>query len=223
MINSVLTGFAFGAFHVVGGVDHLVSIAPNAMTKPKVALRDGLAWGLGHSAGVILLASLALLAKDLVDIDQLSTFAEFVVGITLLVVGGFAIRTSLGLNIHRHGHIHGTRKEHRHLHLHFLGKKFHGRHTHAATGLGLLHGMAGASHLFAIFPALALPFSEAIFYMSAYLVGSIIAMGSFVLGISYTTMKAGKTISPILMGAVGGISIVTGCFWLHNSPILNSI
>tara|TARA_Y100001968_G_C19451898_1_gene769268 strand:+ start:5304 stop:5972 length:669 start_codon:yes stop_codon:yes gene_type:complete len=220
MLNSVLTGFAFGAFHVLGGVDHLVAMAPNAINKPKFALRDGLAWGLGHSVGVLILASLAVLAKDLVDIQELSTFAEFVVGITLLLVGVFAIRTSLGLSIHKHKHNHGSRKQHQHLHLHFLGRKIHGPHTHAATGLGLIHGMAGASHLLAVFPALALPFLGAIAYMVAYLLGSIFAMSSVVMGISYTSMKAGSKTSPLLMGGVGGLSIATGCFWLHQSPVL---
>tara|TARA_Y100001968_G_scaffold320539_1_gene353602 strand:- start:1101 stop:1769 length:669 start_codon:yes stop_codon:yes gene_type:complete len=220
MINSVLTGFAFGALHVIGGVDHLVAMAPNAMSKPKSALRNGLAWGVGHSAGVIFLATLAVLAKDLVDIDEVSTFAEFIVGITLLLVGGFAIKTALGLSIHRHHHNHGSNEEHHHLHLHFLGRKIHGRHTHAATGLGMIHGMAGASHLLAILPALALPLTGAISYMVSYLLGSIFAMTSVVLGISYTTRRVGNKLSPVLLGGVGGLSIATGFFWLHQSPIL---
>ena len=221
MLNSVLTGFALGAFHVIGGVDHLVAMAPNAFRKPKIALRDGLAWGLGHSTGVIFLASLALLAKDLVDIKEVSTFAEFIVGITLLVIGVFAIRASLGLNIHKHKHNHGIENEHQHLHLHFLGQKLHGRHTHAATGLGVIHGMAGGSHLLGILPALALPVQGAIAYMASYLLGSIFAMGTVVLGVSYTTMRVGKKVSPILMGIVGGLSVATGFFWIQQSPMLN--
>ena len=166
------------------------------------------------------MASLALLAKDLVDIHEISTWAEFFVGITLLLVGGFAIRTSLGFSIHKHNHAHGINKEHQHLHFHVLGRKIHGRHTHAATGLGVIHGMAGASHFLGVLPALALPIPGAITYMLSYLVGSMFAMSSVVLGISYTTMKVGQKISPVLMGGVGGLSIATGFFWLQKSPFI---
>ncbi len=221
MLISILTGFTAGAIHVVGGADHLVAMAPSAMNKPRLALRDGLAWGLGHSTGVLCLASVALLAKDFINIDRLSAFAEFTVGITLLVVGFLAIRTSLGLNIHMHNHNHGANNEHQHYHFHWLGKRVHSRHTHAATGLGVIHGMAGASHLLAAIPALALPTTGAIAYMASYLLGSIAAMGAVVLGLSLTAMKAGRRISPLLMGFAGGLSIATGFFWLHSSPILS--
>ena len=222
MLISIFTGFTAGAVHVIAGADHLVAIAPNAMQKPKVAIKDGLAWGLGHSTGVLLLASIAVLAKDLVYINKLSSFAEFLVGITLLIIGVLAIRTAFGLNIHMHNHNHGNASVHKHFHMHLLGRKLHKRHTHAATGLGILHGVAGASHLLAVIPALALPTKlGAIAYMAAYLFGSVAAMSSVVLGISLTTKKAGRKISPLLMGGAGGLSIVTGFFWLQKSPLLS--
>ena len=218
MLISIFTGFAAGALHVVGGADHLVAMAPNAIKKPKIALKNGLAWGIGHSAGVIFLASIAVFAKDLINIDKLSSYAEFTVGITLLIVGVFAIRSSLGVNIHMHNHNHGVEGiNHKHIHLHLLGEKLHRRHTHAVTSLGLLHGMAGASHLLAVIPALALPPFSAFIYLAAYLLGSVFAMGSVVLGISITSIKAGGKISPLLMGFTGGLSIVTGFFWLHKT------
>ena len=217
MIISILTGFAAGAIHVIGGADHLVAMAPNAMKKPKLAVRDGLAWGVGHSTGVLILSSIAILAKDLVNIERLSSFAEFFVGIALLVVGVLAIRTALGFDIHMHNHHHGVGGEHKHLHLHLLGRKFHARHTHAATGLGILHGMAGASHLLAVIPALALPVMGAVSYMAAYLLGSIVAMTSVLIGISMATFRSGQRISPLIMGSAGGLSVSLGFFWLQKT------
>lgn len=217
MIISILTGFAAGAIHVIGGADHLVAMAPNAMKKPRLAIRDGLAWGIGHSTGVLILSFMAILAKDLINIERLSSFAEFFVGIALLVVGFLAIRSSLGFDIHMHDHHHGSGAEHKHLHFHLLGRKFHGRHTHAATGLGVLHGMAGASHLVAVIPALALPTMGAVAYMVAYLLGSIVAMSSVVFGISIATLRSGKGISPLIMGSAGGLSVSLGFFWLQKT------
>ena len=84
-----------------------------------------------------------------------------------------------------HQHMHGEEMPHKHFHFHSLGNKFHRSHTHAATGLGVLHGFAGASHLVAIIPALALPLFGALVYLFAYLLGSVFAMGCVVLGISF--------------------------------------
>ena len=221
MLISLLTGFAAGAIHVVGGADHMVAMAPSAIRKPQFALKNGLAWGFGHSAGVLILSILGILAKDLINIDLMSSYAEFLVGISLLIVGIIAIRTSLRVNIHMHQHMHGEETPHKHFHFHSLGNKFNRSHTHAATGLGVLHGFAGASHLMAIIPALALPLLGALAYLFAYLIGSVFAMGCVVLGISFAANKANKMFYPFLMRSIGGLSIVTGIFWLQKTSIIN--
>ncbi len=220
MLISTLTGFAAGAVHVVSGADHMVAMAPSAIRKPRVALKDGLAWGVGHSAGVLTLSMLGILAKDLINIELMSSYSEFLVGISLLIVGFSAIRTSLRVNIHTHQHMHGEETQHKHFHFHSLGNKLHRSHTHAATGLGVLHGFAGASHLVAIIPALALPLFGAVAYLIAYLLGSVFAMGCVVLGISFAANKANKMFYPFLMRSIGGLSIVTGIFWLQKTSII---
>ena len=219
MLISVLTGFAAGAVHVVSGADHMVAMAPSAIQKPRLALMDGLGWGVGHSMGVLILSLLGILAKDFINIELMSSYAEFLVGISLLAVGLLAIRTSFRLNIHMHEHMHGEVKPHKHFHFHSLGKKIHRSHKHAATGLGVLHGFAGASHLVAIIPALALPLVGAIMYLFAYLIGSIFAMGCVVLGISFAVNKANKMFYPFLMRSIGGLSIITGVFWIQKISI----
>ena len=220
MLISILTGFTAGAVHVVSGADHMVLMAPSSLQKPKVALKNGLAWGLGHSIGVIFLSICAIMAKDLINIERMSSFAEFFVGISLLFVGLLAIRTSLRLNIHMHNHTHKDGMPHKHVHFHSLGNKIHGRHSHAATGLGILHGFAGASHLIAVIPALALPLIGALAYLFSYLIGSVFAMGCVVLGISFAANKANKMFYPFLMRLTGGLSIVTGLFWLQKTSTI---
>ena len=220
MLISTLTGFAAGAVHVVSGADHMVAMAPSAIRKPRLALRDGLAWGVGHSAGVLILSIVGILAKDLINIELMSSYSEFLVGISLLIVGILAIRTSMRVNIHMHQHMHGEETPHKHFHFHSRGNKIHRSHTHAATGLGVLHGFAGASHLVAIIPALALPLVGAMAYLFAYLLGSVFAMGCVVLGISFAANKANKMFYPFLMRSIGGLSIGTGIFWLQKTSIL---
>ena len=117
MLFSILTGFGLGALHVVRGPDHLVAMAPNIFQKPRLALKNGLAWGLGHSAGVLLLSFAAMLVKDFVQIEWMSNLAELFVGIFLLIVGILTVKTSFGLRIHTHTHNHENGSKHQHVHL----------------------------------------------------------------------------------------------------------
>ena len=73
MLISIITGIAAGSIHVVGGVDHLVAMAPLAIRNPRIAFRNGMSWGVGHSAGVLLLSSIAILLKDLAHIEKMSS------------------------------------------------------------------------------------------------------------------------------------------------------
>ena len=215
MLISILTGIAAGALHVVGGVDHLVAMAPSGVRQPKQALRNGLAWGLGHSMGVLILSSIAILVKDFANIERISSFAEICVGVSLLVVGGFAINSAFGLNIHSHRHNHRQGMIHDHIHIHFRGRKKHLVHHHASTSLGFLHGLAGASHFLAVIPALALPPLGAIAYMFSYFLGSFLSMGLFLFALSLACFKIGSRALPSLIGMTGVLSISTGVFWLQ--------
>ena len=217
MLISVLTGFAAGAVHVVGGADHLVAMAPFSLRKPWPAMRAGLAWGAGHSTGVVVLALVAIAFKDLAHIEAMSAWAEFLVGVALLVVGVLAVRTAFGLELHSHEHHHDDDQPHQHLHLHVRGQSNHRRHAHAASGLGLLHGLAGASHLLAVIPALALPPLAAVGYLVAYLCGSIGAMLAVVAVVSLLTFRSGARLLPWLVGSTGALSILTGTIWLQKT------
>ena len=223
MLIPVLTGLAAGAVHVVGGADHLVAMAPFSLNRPLAACRSALAWGAGHSAGVIVLALFAIGIKDLAHVEAMSSWAEFLVGVALLVVGALAVRTAFGLELHSHQHHHQDHDHgqghasHQHLHLHVRGQSNHRRHAHAASGLGLLHGLAGASHLLAVIPALALPAHAAAGYLIAYLVGSIGAMFSVVAAVSLLTQRSGARLLPFLVGGTGALSIVTGAIWLQKT------
>lgn len=209
---------AAGAVHVVGGADHLVAMAPFSLNRPLLALRSALAWGAGHSVGVVALALIAIGVKDLAHIEAMSSWAELLVGVALLVVGVLAIRTAFGLELHSHEHRHADDiSSHRHLHLHVRGQSNHSRHAHAASGLGLLHGLAGASHLLAVIPALALPPHAALGYLIAYLCGSIGAMLAVVFLVSLVAKRGGIGLLPFLVGGTGALSIVTGAFWLHKT------
>ena len=213
----VLTGFAAGTIHVITGLDHMIAIAPTCIEKPQKAIANGLKWGFGHSVGVIYLGLISIAIKDITHVDRISNFAELSVGIALFIVGVKAIKSSFGLNIHVHKHTHPEGSQHEHIHFHLRGQKKHSYHSHATTNWGILHGFAGASHLIAILPALALPPIIALLYFVFYLIGSTIAMSMAVLAISIFSSRANFRSTSLFMGMIGGLSIATGVFWIGQS------
>ena len=214
----ILTGLIAGFIHVVSGADHLIAMAPSSITRPKQALRNSYSWSLGHSSGVVILAILGIFIKDIASINKFSHFAEFLVGISLLIVGVYAIKSYFNLRIHYHSHEHNNGISHQHMHIHGKNfKRYNNHHSHALTGLGLLHGFAGGSHLLAILPALALPIPNALAYLSAYLIGSFISMNLFTVFISFTTLNAGQKFIKRLIAFAGGLSFCMGLFWVQKS------
>ena len=213
----ILTGTIAGFVHVVSGADHLIAMTPAAINNPKKALKNSFSWGLGHSSGVLLLACLAIFIKDLTPLNKFSSIAEFLVGISLLIIGVFAIKNSFQLSLHSHSHKHENGIAHRHLHFHVKEQKNNNKHSHALTGLGLLHGIAGGSHFLAILPALALPLTSACFYLISYLIGSLISMNLFTCLISFTTLNASQKFIKRLIAFAGGLSFSFGLFWIQRS------
>ena len=212
----ILTGLVAGFVHVVSGADHLIAMAPAAINNPQKALKNSFSWGLGHSSGVLLLAFLAIFIKDITPLNKFTNIAEFLVGISLLIVGVFAIKNSFQLSIHSHSHKHENGIAHRHYHFHVKEQK-NNKHSHALTGLGLLHGIAGGSHFLAVLPALALPLTSACLYLIAYLIGSLISMNLFTFLISFTTFKASQKFIKRLIAVAGGLSFSLGLFWIQRS------
>ena len=216
----IFTGVAAGFVHVMSGADHLIAMAPSAINSPKKALKNGFSWGLGHSSGVLLLAFLAIFIKDITPLNKFSNIAEFLVGISLLIVGVFAIKNSFQLSIHSHSHKHENGFAHRHYHFHTKEQKNNNKHSHALTGLGLLHGIAGGSHFLAVLPALALPVISACLYLISYLIGSLISMNLFTCFISFTALNVGQKFIKRLICVAGGLSFSMGLFWIQKSAFI---
>ena len=212
----ILTGIVAGFVHVVSGADHLIAMTPAAINNPKKALKNSFSWGLGHSSGILLLAFLAIFIKDISPLNKFSNIAEFLVGISLLIVGVFAIKNSFQLSVHSHSHKHKNGIAHRHLHFHASEQK-NNKHSHALTGLGLLHGIAGGSHFLAVLPALALPLMSACLYLISYLIGSLISMNLFTSLISLTTFIASQKFIKRIIAVAGGLSFSMGLFWIQRS------
>ena len=224
VIIAALTGLTAGAVHVWLGPDHLAAIAPLAVRRPNRAWLPGARWGLGHSAGVAVVGLLSLWLRDLIPVELVSTWGERLVGVMLLGIGVWAMRAALKHNVHAHEHEHDGER-HLHIHTHSHGhqpaQESPHRHTHAAFGIGTLHGLAGSSHFLGVLPALAFPTKlQAVFYLLSFGVGTIAAMAMFSWGMGWLTTRFGhRGINAYrsLMGTAAAVAIGVGCFWLATS------
>jgi hypothetical protein len=214
--------------HAVSGPDHLAALSPLVLARGRSAWRLGVRWGMGHAAGTWLIAAAALAVRAQLDLSRLGGIGERLVGASLVLVGLWALRRALAGNVHVHRHAHDG-VTHVHVHAHRPGSGHapspaaHGgrppahAHGHAATGIGLLHGFAGGSHLVATLPALALPLGGAAAYLGGFALGSVAAMAGFagLLGGSSTLLPRRAALAHRWLVAAAGIAaLVTGGWWL---------
>lgn len=217
---SALAGFAAGAIHVLTGPDHLAAISPLALDQKKSSWAVGFRWGLGHTTGVGLVGLLAMIGRELIPVELISTYSERIVGLVLISIGVWGIQKALTKKIHSHHHTHDG-QEHVHMHVHTAdlheSENSH-RHTHAALAVGIIHGLAGSSHFLGILPALALPTrTDAAVYLLAFGAGTIVAMMAFasVMGaMAVSFAHKGIHLYKRLLVGFSAASIVIGGVWL---------
>ena len=218
---AILSGLIAGAGHVWAGPDHLTAVAPFAAHRPERAWLPGLRWGIGHSAGVAVVGVLSLLLRELLPVEWLSSWGERLVGFLLIAIGFWGLRKALQNRVHAHEHSHGGEA---HMHIHVHGPKvahessLAHRHTHAALGIGILHGLAGSSHLLGVLPMLAFPTKmQALGYLAAFAVGTVISMAAFTWAVGLAARRcaaAGLRLYRGLMITCGVAAMVVGCVWI---------
>jgi hypothetical protein len=181
-VIAALSGLVAGALHVWSGPDHLAAIGPLAISQKRQPWRVGVRWGLGHSAGVALVGVLALALREVLPVERLSAVGERLVGVMLIGIGVWGLQRAFRAKLHTHLHTHDG-DAHAHAHLHVRGAHEAPTahlHTHAALGIGVLHGLAGSSHFLGVLPALAFPtLMQAVAYVGAFAAGTIVSMGAF--------------------------------------------
>jgi len=189
-----------GLVHVVSGPDHLAAIAPFVVQGGRGLWRLGLRWGLGHAAGTGLVGVAAIAARGALPLETLGVWSERLVGVVLVGVGLWAVGSLVRNRVHSHPHVHGEGIEHAHVHAHPGGSAQHAhahaavphhRHGHSALGIGLLHGVAGGSHLIGVLPALALGTTGgAALYVTAFAGGGVLGMTAWAAAMGWVGRRA---------------------------------
>lgn len=224
----VVQGLLAGAAHVLTGPDHLAGVAPLAVGRPRRIRPSvvGAMWGLGHGLGVALLGVSGQTLLSLGQVEVASAWAERLVGVVLIGIGALALRRARTIVVHEHVHTHPDGPDgasaHAHLHVHaaHADRDEHGpgapehRHRHTAFGVGVVHGLAGAGHFWAVLPSLAMPPGDAAAYIASYLAVSVLVMTLFGAALGRLVQAFGPRAVPKLITAVGVASIAIGAGWL---------
>jgi hypothetical protein len=155
-------------------------------------------------------------------LNVISGWGERLVGVMLLGIGVWALRKALRVHAHEHEHD-GARHLHMHSHsrrvAHDDSEAHH--HTHAAFGVGILHGLAGSSHFLGVLPILMFPSRiQALGYFICFVVGTIASMAAFSSFMSFTfrSVRHGTRVYRGLMTCCAASAMVVGCFWLFRGP-----
>ncbi len=228
--------FVFGLLaaiiHVLSGPDHLAAVGPLAFNTNLRSWVVGVAWGIGHVTGMLIIGLLFLFFKELIPVDFISENSERLVGIMLIAIGVWAL-IRLYYRTRKTGHVHFHKHEteegdvmiHKHEHSHH--KPFE-KHSHrdferqtakTALGIGTIHGLAGVSHILAILPTLAFStVTGSVLYLAGFAIGTIVAMVLFSLLMGYIAAVSHNKKSPavflLLNGLTGSAAILVGVVWI---------
>ncbi len=216
MFLAAFSGFIAGLIHVVSGPDHLAAVAPFAVDNPRRSWRIGFLWGIGHTGGVWIIGILFFFLRELLPVELLSSWSERLVGVILLAVGFWGLRRVWQQKLHIHKHSHDGET---HLHFHIHSDKEHKshRHAHAPFGIGIMHGLAGSSHLIGVLPALMLPSrSASLAYVITYGISSIIIMTvySSLIGVLVQRYAVTEKVYKGVMNGFALLAIAVGAYWL---------
>ena len=219
----LISGVLAGAVHVATGPDHLAALLPLSVGRRLRAFGTGARWGVGHSAGVLLVGLLAVALRHRLDLEVVGAWGEGLVGVVLIAIGTLGVRRALRVEIHAHPHAHqpGASPDHVHLHAHLSGREGH-LHDHTAFAAGTMHGVAGTAHLLGVLPAVALPGWGAGVYLGSFALGTILAMGSFAAlvgeGSARLSGDVPRLVQRLLLGA-SATTVAVGVAWLGLSLV----
>jgi sulfite exporter TauE/SafE len=220
MLTACLAGLMAGTIHVFTGPDHLAALAPLSIQARRRAWSVGMRWGLGHSAGVLVVAAAAFAFRSAVHLEGLEGWGERLVGITLVALGLWGFLSLFKNRLHAHPHAHDGRE---HVHFHVHGGEGHAKpdahvHTHAAFLVGTLHGLAGTSHLLGVLPSLALPtWKQTASYLGAFAAGTILAMTLFAAVVGFIAparAERGMTFYRWALGVTSAVCMLVGVAWI---------
>jgi len=223
MTAMLVFGLLLGMRHALDA-DHLAAVATlvSRHNRPGDALRQGVAWGVGHTLTLLVFGSLVIWMDSMIP-EQLARGLELLVGLMLVALGLDVLRRLYRDRLHVHVHSHG---EQRHLHVHSHRAESGtahdpGHHCHPhpaglplrALFIGIMHGLAGSAALILLaLETVASPWLGMV-YMGLFGIGSIIGMALLSLVMAIPLRQSARGLGWFHHGlqmVVGAVSVFLG-------------
>lgn len=186
ILTTLALGALLGVQHAMEA-DHIAAVASLASgrTNRRTIVRQGLFWGAGHSATLLLVGGGALLLSETIP-ELMAARLEFIVGVMLVLLGASVMYRLWRDRVHFHHHRHRGGNSHLHAHshrseriVHTLSEHDH-RHAQAIPwrtfAIGLIHGLAGSAALIVLTAATLESPLWGILYIGLFGIGSILGM-----------------------------------------------
>jgi len=236
-LSILLVGLLLGIKHAAEA-DHLAAVATLAAGQKSLAqtVRLGIAWGIGHSATLLLIGSLVLCLETSIP-PRLEQALELAVSLMLVALGADVLRRLRVRQMHFHVHVHADGARHMHLHAHAGEDVSHHASPHAhphpvntpwrALAVGTMHGMAGSAALIALGLTAASSWTMGLLYIAVFGIGSIIGMAMLSIVISiplrWSSARFGRFLNQGLTGLVGAFSCALGAFMFYRIGIVEGL
>ena len=220
MTTLLVLGFLLGMRHALEA-DHVAAVASLATGARSMGetVRQGAAWGLGHTLTLFLFGS-AVILMDSVMPQRLANALEFAVGLMLIVLGADVLRRLRKHRVHFHVHRHADGVAHFHAHSHAgeqgLHDPNHHHHEHPrgfplrALAVGLMHGMAGSAALILLTLQTVSSPLTGLAYMALFGIGSIAGMAALSAVIAIPLRRSARGLAGLhrTLQAVVGIATI---------------
>ncbi|MDX1907723.1 MAG: urease accessory protein [Bacteroidia bacterium] len=172
MLITIFFALTTGFLHAFEA-DHLVAVSAIVTRRQRMilAVKDGIAWGLGHTSTIMVIGIL-IIAGRLMLAEEIFHYLEAGVGLMLIGLGINRLRNALR---HTPGHTHDAHTP-----------PVHGHRL--AYGVGLVHGLAGSGSLVLLVMSQIPEPGSAMAYLFTFGLGSVLGMlvasGAFSLPLS---------------------------------------
>ncbi len=225
MLTLLGLGFLLGLRHAVEA-DHAAAVAALASRSTSVGetVRQGIAWGVGHTLTLFLFCSVVLSLNSIVP-ERVALALEMAVGVMLIGLGLDVWRRIRSERIHIHVHEHKEGEAHFHMHAHQSETDRHRavhQHTHQipyrALLVGMTHGMAGSATLILLTLHATVSIAVGLTYIMLFGIGSILGMSALSLAIAIPLRRSAQSLAWAYDGiqvVIGGISVFLGTSILY--------
>lgn len=224
----ITLALSLGILHALDA-DHIMAVSAltSSTQRPRNTVRFCLRWAIGHGTTLIIIGSCVYLLGMAIP-DQLSIYAEHLVGIILIVIGLYILISLRQKQLHVHYHEHDGLPRHAHWHSHHSNKhsseksdqkniphqKTPHQHHHSAVLVGILHGAAGSAPLLVLIPIAQLENPVyGIVYLATFSIAVLACMAVFggMLGIIYQWFSSrSQHLFNLIKVAIASGTIVVG-------------